>query len=71
MLYGADSCVASSIREGFGLNLVEALGCGLPVVVFKNWGYSEIVEDGENGYLIEQGNVIDIAKSIEKILFND
>lgn len=39
--------------EGFGLVLIEAQVCGLPIVAFDcTEGPSEIVEDGKNGYLI-------------------
>jgi len=48
----ADICTASSIREGFGLNLVEAMFCGLPVVATVNRGHSTIIRDGENGFLV-------------------
>lgn len=53
----SDICTASSIREGFGLNLVEAIYCGVPIIASNNRGHATIVRDGETGYLIKQGDV--------------
>lgn len=44
--------IASSIREGFGINLVEALACEIPVIAVDNRGHREIIEEGINGYII-------------------
>lgn len=52
----ADICTPTSIREGFGLNLVEAMACGLPIVATRNRGHETIIRDGENGFLVELGN---------------
>lgn len=48
----SDICVASSIREGFGLNLVEAMSCKIPVVATINRGHKTIINDTENGFLV-------------------
>ncbi len=68
LLHAADLCVASSVREGFGLNLVEAMACGLPVVAFNNRGHREIVINGQNGFLVQQGAVDDMVSCIETIM---
>ena len=60
----SDICTASSIREGFGLNLVEAMYCGVPVVATNNRGHSTIIRDGENGFLVNLGDVNSFAKRI-------
>lgn len=39
----SDLSVASSIREGLGLNIIEAMATGLPVVASKNRGHSDAV----------------------------
>lgn len=52
LMAASDICVASSIREGFGINLVEAQYCHLPVVASSNRGHRSIINDGENGFLV-------------------
>jgi glycosyltransferase EpsD len=47
-----DVAVASSIREGLPLNIMEAMACGLPVVASTNRGHSELVQDSVNGYIV-------------------
>lgn len=61
--------VSSSRWEGFGLVVTEAMECGLPVVSFNNSGPSEIInKDGENGILVENGNIDLLAKSILNLI---
>ncbi len=55
-------CTASiflltSIREGFGLVLVEAMNSGLPCVSFDALGPKMLIEDGKNGYLVSKGDI--------------
>lgn len=68
LLRASDIYVASSINEGFGINLVEAMFCGLPVVAFENRGHKEIIENGKTGYLVKQGNILKMSECIEKVL---
>ena len=51
-LNAADVLVLPSVAEAFGLALVEAMACGLPVIACDAHGPAEIVRDGENGWLI-------------------
>lgn len=45
--------VQPSLSEGFGIALVEAMGCGLPAVASRRGGMPEIVTHGVNGWLVE------------------
>ncbi|KAA6450732.1 glycosyltransferase family 4 protein [Bacillus swezeyi] len=52
----ADVSVASSIREGLGMNLLEGMAAGKPAVATDNRGHREVIKDGINGFLIPQGD---------------
>ena len=66
----SDVGVSASIREGLGLNVLEEMACGLPVVVSSNRGHREIVQNGENGYVFRNGNEDDFIMNIRKIYRN-
>ncbi len=44
--------LSDSVQETFGLVIVEAMACGLPVVATDWDGYRDLVADGETGYLV-------------------
>ena len=48
----------TSLYEPFGLVLVEAMSCGLPVVAFDcPYGPADIIHDGEDGFLVKNRNL--------------
>lgn len=67
LMYTSDICVASSIREGFGINLIEAQYCHLPVIATSNRGHRAIIKDGENGFLVPLHDAELMASRIEKV----
>lgn len=54
--------------ENFGLTIVEAAACGLPVVASPTGGPKEILEHCENGLLVDVENPVAIAEALKKII---
>lgn len=68
LLHACDVAVASSIREGLPVNVMEALACGLPVVLSDNRGHRELVSEGENGFLVSVNDSGKMAEKVAEIL---
>jgi len=60
-----------SPKEGWGLTVVEANACGVPVVASRSPGLVDSVRDGETGFLVEHGNVEQLASKIVNILVDN
>ena len=61
VLWASDLLVLNSSDEPFGLVLVEAMGCGTPVLAARVGGIPEIVTDGDSGWLVESGDTAALA----------
>jgi glycosyltransferase involved in cell wall biosynthesis len=62
--------VTSSVHEGFGLPLAEAMACGTPVIGTQIGAYREIVEHGESGWLVPPADPRALAEAI-RMMWND
>src|SRR5436853_354480 len=51
-LHASDVLVLPSVAEAFGLALIEAMACGLPVIACNAHGPAEIVRNGTSGWLV-------------------
>jgi glycosyltransferase involved in cell wall biosynthesis len=63
-LRAGDLLVHASVREQFGLVLIEAMACGLPVIAVNRGGPASIVDDPETGWLVEPDDVDALAGAI-------
>jgi glycosyltransferase involved in cell wall biosynthesis len=66
----ASLCVFPSHREGFALVGLEAMACGRTLVATKS-GFSEYVENGRDGILIEPHDVMNLIHSIRYLMENE
>ncbi len=69
----SDLVVSASLREGLGLNLIEAMFCHKPVIGADNRGHRELIIEGKNGYLVPprdsaafSDKIISLCKDREK-----
>jgi len=67
----SDVFVLPSLSEGFPVVTLEAMASGLAIIATSVGGLPEIVEDGENGFLVEPKNPKEIAKKVLLILGSD
>ncbi len=70
VLKASDLFVLPSLREAFGLVLLEAMASGLACIATDNGGTMDIVIEGQTGYLVPPGNSDRLAEAINKILRN-
>jgi len=65
-----DVFVLTSYWEGFGYVLAEAMACCKPVIGFNVSSNPELIRDGQNGFLIEDGDTGSLAGKIEYLYSN-
>jgi glycosyltransferase involved in cell wall biosynthesis len=69
ILNAADLSVLTStswLGEGISNSIIESLGCDTPVIATESNGTKEIIQDGENGFLIKNGDYKSLS---DKIIF--
>jgi len=68
-LANASVFALSSHYEGFGMALVEAMSLGVPAVSFDcPRGPGEIVDDGRNGLLVEDGDLVAFSAALSRLM---
>jgi glycosyltransferase involved in cell wall biosynthesis len=74
LLRSSDLYVSAGIQnnaEGLSLAVLEAMASGLPVVASAISGNTDVVKDGENGYLVRPASEEALASGITRILSQD
>jgi glycosyltransferase involved in cell wall biosynthesis len=61
---GATAFVFPSLKEGFGMPLLEAMGCGVPVLCSNTGAIPEVV--GDAAWMMDPQNVSDWARAMER-----
>jgi len=56
------------VREGWGLNIIEANALGLPTIAYNVPGLCDSVKNNETGLLVEEGNIKDLAEKTISLL---
>ncbi|MFZ4779544.1 MAG: glycosyltransferase family 4 protein, partial [Terrimicrobiaceae bacterium] len=68
-LAAADVYLHPSWYDPFGLAVFEAFACGLPVITTRFTGASELMADGEHGFIIsDPADIVAIARKMEELL---
>lgn len=63
--------VVPSFSEGFSLVCAEAMSCGCTTIATKNVGiHSDLIQDKQNGYLFESGNIQELTSILDSIVNN-
>jgi glycosyltransferase involved in cell wall biosynthesis len=67
-LNASDATVLASVREQFGLVLVEGMACGRPAIAVDRFGPAEIVEDGRTGWLVAPDDEAALAAAMREAI---
>ncbi|MFC1999228.1 glycosyltransferase family 4 protein [Chloroflexota bacterium] len=60
--------VTPSMKEGWGISVIEANACGTPAIAYDVPGLRDSIRDGETGLLVPQGDIEQLAKAIIELL---
>lgn len=66
----ADILCLPSIDEGFGMVVLEAMSNGVPSIISKNVGASDLISNKENGIIVNTGNTDDIYQAMNYFINN-
>ncbi|GEN89739.1 glycosyltransferase [Oceanobacillus sojae] len=66
--YSGGVSIITSINEGFGMTILESLSNQTPVIAYDyNYGPRELINHGENGLIVENGNIKELANAIIEV----
>jgi glycosyltransferase involved in cell wall biosynthesis len=67
-LYGCDLFCVPSATEALGVANIEALAAGIPVISTRVGGIPEVLDQGNNGWLVEPGDPAALADAIRECI---
>jgi glycosyltransferase involved in cell wall biosynthesis len=67
----AAAVVLPSDEEGFGMVVVEAMACGVPVVSTRSGGPEGIITDAEDGFLVPRDDAASFADRVSRLLASE
>lgn len=68
-MYNAfDYFLFPSLNEPFGIAVLEAMACRLPIVAAESGGVSEILRDGDTALMVKPGDSADIAEKMTRLI---
>lgn len=68
-LADADIFVLPSLMEPFGIAILEAMSCGMPIITTKTKGPTEIL-DNDLAYFVETGDVLSLSAAMKHVVLN-
>ncbi len=64
----ADLFALPSLFEPFGMTALEAMACATPVVASRLGGIRDVIDSGENGFLVDPSNAKEFAHAMIRLL---
>ena len=66
----ADIVISTSTQEGLPVNLLEAMGTGLPIIATDCRGNRDLIHHGENGYLVGLNDSERLAAYVDNLYYS-
>ncbi len=66
-----DVLVNLSEYESFGVSVIEAMACHVPVIVSEAEGLKEVVDDQKNGSIVTYNNIGQVVGALERLMLNE
>jgi len=71
ILKSSDIFAFPSIREGLSVSMMEAMAAGLPVVCSEIRGNTDLIKDGENGYVVDYKDIQMFSMKLDTLYRNE